>query len=138
MLFVIFQLIHQILQNVLPDGAECSGLIMVKLKRNLSFRGHVCFSPVSPESVYLALSYLKLKNPYYKDITIDMGTLPSDLIDLVNQSEVNCPGPSDTLEEDEKPQHQYQYNSEESLLIPDIPSLEEISIAQAKGKSQTL
>ena len=50
-----------------------------------------------------------------------MGTLPSDLTDLVDQSEVDCPGPSDTLEEDENPQHQYQYNSQEGLLILDIP-----------------
>ena len=59
----------------------------------------------------MALSYLKVKNPYYKDITIDTGTLPSDLTDLVDQSEVDCPGPSDTLEEDENPQLQYQCNS---------------------------
>ena len=45
--------------NVLPHGADSSGLIIVKLKRKLSFRSHVCFSPVSPESVYLALSYSK-------------------------------------------------------------------------------
>ena len=120
--------------NILPHDADSSGLIMVKLKRKLGFRGHVCFSPVSPESVYLALSYLKVKNPYYKDITIDMGTLPSDLTDLVDQSEVDCSGPSDTLKLDENLQHQYQYNLQESLLIPDIPSLEEISIAPGEEK----
>ena len=49
-----------------------------------------------------------------------MGTSPSRLTDLVDQSEVKCSGPSDTLEEDEIPQHQYQYNLQESLLIPDI------------------
>ena len=63
-----------------------------------------------------------------------MGTLTSDLTDLVDQSEVDCPGPSDTLEEDETPQHQHQYNLQESLLILDIPSLEEISIASGEGK----
>ena len=41
--------------------ADSNGLIMVKLKRKLSERGHVCSSPVSSESVYLALSYLKVK-----------------------------------------------------------------------------
>ena len=120
--------------NVFPHATDSSGLIIAKLKCKLSFRGHVCFSPVSPESVYLVLSYLKVKNPYYKDITIDMGTSPSDLTDLVDQSEVDCPGPSDTLEEDENPQHQYEYNSQQNLLIPDIPSLEEISIAAGEGK----
>ena len=97
--------------NVLPHGADSSGVIIVKLKRKLHFRDHVCFSHIWPEYVYLALSYLKVKNPYYKDITIDMGTLPSGLTDLVDQSEVDCPGPSDTLEEDENPQLQYQCNS---------------------------
>ena len=77
---------------------------------------------------------LKVKNQYYEDITIDLGTLPSALTDLVDQSKVDCPGPSDTLGEDENPQHQYQYNSQESLLIPDIPSLDEISIAPGERK----
>ena len=98
-LFVMFQSIHQILRMFFHTVQRCSGLIMVKLKRKLSFRGHFCFSPFSPESVYLAPCYLKVKNPYYKDITIDMGTLPSDL------TEIDCPGPSDTLEEDENLQH---------------------------------
>ena len=47
--------------NVLPHVADSSGLIMVKLKRNLSFGGRVCFSPVLPGFVYLTLSYLKVK-----------------------------------------------------------------------------
>ena len=103
--------------NVLTHGADSSGLLMVKLKSKLSFRGHVCLSPFSAESVYLALSYLKVKSPYYKDITIDMGTLPSDLTDLVDQSEVDCPGPSDTFKEDENHQHQYQYNLQRVCLF---------------------
>ena len=52
--------------NVLPRSADSSVLIMVK--RKLSLRGHVFFSPVSPESVYLALSYFKVKDPFYKDL----------------------------------------------------------------------
>ena len=66
-----------------------------------------------------------------------MGTLPSDLTDLVDQNEVDWLNPSDTLEEDENPQHHYQYNSEESLFIPDIPFLEEISIAPGERKKQS-
>ena len=124
--------------NVFPHGTDSSGLIIAKLKCKLSFRGHVCFSPVPPESVYLVLSYLKVKKPYYKDITIDMGTLPSDLTDLVDQNEVDCPGPSDILEEYENSQHQYEYNLQQNLLIPDIPSLEEISIAAGEGKKAKL
>ena len=35
--------------SVLLHGANKSGLIMVKLKHKLSFQGHLCFSPVSPD-----------------------------------------------------------------------------------------
>ena len=34
--------------NILLHSADSSGLIMAKLKHKLSFRGHVCSSPVSP------------------------------------------------------------------------------------------
>ena len=34
--------------NVLPHSPDSDSLIMVKPKHKLSFRGHVCFSPVSP------------------------------------------------------------------------------------------
>ena len=36
--------------NILPHGADSIDFIMVKLKHKLSFRPHVCFSPVSPGS----------------------------------------------------------------------------------------
>ena len=65
-----------------------------------------------------------------------MGTLPSDLTDLVDKSLVDCPGPSNSLDEDLNPQHQYQYNSKESLLIPGMPSSVEISTAPDKWKTQ--
>ena len=29
--------------NILPRGADSNGIIMIKLKRKLSFRGHVYF-----------------------------------------------------------------------------------------------
>ena len=41
-----------------------------------------------------------------------MGTLPSDLTDLVDQNRVDSSGTSDTLVKDENPQHQYQNNSQ--------------------------
>ena len=62
-----------------------------------------------------------------------MGTLPSGLTDLVDQNRVDSSGPSYTLEEDENPQYQYQYNSQGES--PDMPSSEEISIAPGKEKN---
>ena len=38
--------------NILPRPAVSNGLIMVKLKRGLKYRGHVYFEPVHPHTVY--------------------------------------------------------------------------------------
>ena len=61
--------------NILPQGADSSGLLMVKLKRNLNFRGHVYFQTVSPESIYAAFSYLKENNVFYSNINIDIASI---------------------------------------------------------------
>ena len=68
--------------NTLPHGADSSGFVVVKLKRKLSFRGHVYFEPVCPESLYQALLYLKENNPFYRDISINMNNIPNELTDL--------------------------------------------------------
>ena len=41
--------------RVLPRPADSSGIIMLKLKRKLQFRGHVYFQAVRPEIVLHAL-----------------------------------------------------------------------------------
>ena len=56
--------------NILPRPAVSNGLIVVKLKRDLKYRGHVYFEPVRPNIIYQALTYLKLHNKFYKDIFI--------------------------------------------------------------------
>ena len=45
--------------NILPRGADSNGIIMVKLKRKLMYRGHVYFEPVRPDVVRNVLQYLK-------------------------------------------------------------------------------
>ena len=37
--------------NILPRPAVANGLILVKLKRDLKYRGHVYFEPVRPHIV---------------------------------------------------------------------------------------
>ena len=44
--------------NILPRGMDSNGLIFVKLKRKLCYRGHVLFEPVRPDQVEEALHYL--------------------------------------------------------------------------------
>ena len=58
--YIIIETSH--IKYVLLQDADSSGIIMVKLQRKLSSHGHVCFRPILPESVYLALNYLKVKN----------------------------------------------------------------------------
>ena len=47
------------LSNCLSHGIDSSGLLFVKLKRKLEYRGHVLFEGVRPERLKEALKYLK-------------------------------------------------------------------------------
>ena len=58
------------LVHTLPRGADINGLIMVKLKKKLIYRGHAFFEPVRPNIVQRVLEYLKENNPLYTDVTI--------------------------------------------------------------------
>ena len=59
--------------NILPRPAESIRSIVVKLKRDLMYRGYVCFEPVRPNVIYQALNYLKTHNKFYEDISISEG-----------------------------------------------------------------
>ena len=58
--------------DVLLRGADSNGLIVVKLKRKMSYRSHVYFEAVEPELVHQALVYLKENNRLYSDISIEV------------------------------------------------------------------
>ena len=49
--------------NHLPREGNCEEVILVKLKRKLSFKGHVYFEPVRPQRVRAALEFLQKVNP---------------------------------------------------------------------------
>ena len=60
-----------------------SGIIVIKLKRKLNFRGvHVYFEAVRPEFIMSALNWLKVSNPLYKDIQIDCSNISEELTDM--------------------------------------------------------
>ena len=65
--------------KILPCPPERSGIILLKLKRKLQFRGHVYFQPVRPEFIMTALNWLTAYNPLYKDIQIDCGNIDVQL-----------------------------------------------------------
>ena len=120
--------------NTLPQGADSSGLLMVKLKRKLNFRGHVYFQAVSPESIYATLSYLKVNNVFYSNINIDMATLPISLTNLSDEELTDSESHDDALEENDNPLYRFQCNFQESVLIPNISIPEQICIALGEGK----
>ena len=120
--------------NVLPRGADNNGLIFVKLKRKLGFRGDVYLEAVSPEAVQLALVYLKQNNPFYHDIRIDIDNISDELLDLTEDTDQEIPICIESNEEGENPLDSYLLNSEETMLISQVPTSEEISIAPDEGK----
>ena len=75
--------------STLPQGADSNGIVMVKLKRKLMYRGHVYFKAVSPELVRSALHYLKLNNHLYSDIEIDLSQIPKNLLSLADSIEAD-------------------------------------------------
>lgn len=68
--------------KLLPRPAENSGIIMLKLKRKLDFRSHVYFQAVRPDIVLNALIWLLVNNPLYRDITVNMENIDSNLTEL--------------------------------------------------------
>ena len=51
--------------NHLPREGNCEEVILVKLKRKLSFKRHFYFEPVHPQTVRAALEFLQKVNPPY-------------------------------------------------------------------------
>ena len=66
--------------NILPKPSVSNGLIVVKLKRDLKYRGHVYFEPIRPHVIYQALIYLKSHNKFYEDISIAKSLSSEDLL----------------------------------------------------------
>ena len=128
--------------NVLPHGADSNGLVVAKLKRKLSYHGHLYFEAVRPESVRMALKYLKENNPLYRDIRIDVNNIPNELTEMTHtiqnnkqSSSLNNKDPCDGLEE-ENPLDSYRFNSQETMFVLTTSS-EEISLAPGEGKQPT-
>ena len=66
--------------NILPRTSVSNGLIVVKLKWDLKYRGHVYFEPVRLHVIYQALIYLKSRNKFYEDISIAKGLSSEDML----------------------------------------------------------
>ena len=79
--FVMSLLKHQTC-NILPRPADSNGLIVVKSKRDLKYRGYVYFEPICPNVICQALNYLKTHNKFYEDISISEGLSGEEMINF--------------------------------------------------------
>ena len=116
--------------KVLPRPPERSGIIMLKLKRKLEFRGHVYFQAVRPQFILDALNWLKFNNSLYNNITIDISNISANLTSFEQQDNVNFENTSsctltskqhitndiDDTEERDDPLNEYRQATNETCL----------------------
>ena len=76
--------------NQLPRPPDRSGIIMLKLKRKLQFRGHVYFQAVRPELIQQVLNWLRVHNTLYKDIVVIINNIENSLTALQNDANDNA------------------------------------------------
>ena len=125
--------------NTLPQGADSNGILMIKLKRKLMYRGHVYFEAVSPDIVQSALQYLKLNNPLYCDIEINVGNIPEHLlsltepIDIPIEIEMDQNESDDLSEEADNPLDHFRLGATETMLVNNLPLVEDLVIAPGEG-----
>ena len=122
--------------NILPRGTDTNCLILMKLKRRLSYRGYVLIEPVRPDVAKLVLDYLKQHNFLYNNIVINIDNVSVDLLCLDEIPVVLEVYILETELEDENPLNQYRVSANEIVLIPTIPcetSEERITMFQGEG-----
>ena len=65
--------------NQLSHPPDRCCIIILKLKRKLQSRGHAYFRASRPELIQQVLNWLKVHNPLYKDILVDINNTDSNL-----------------------------------------------------------
>ena len=127
--------------NHLPREGNCEEVILVKLKRKLSFKGHVYFEPVRPQRVRAALEFLQKVNPLYQDVLISDTNFNPDLLSIGKKtlkSEIDFEIESDDeLETTLNPLNTHRHATDESLVIEN-ENLLELAPGQDKGTTHIL
>ena len=100
--------------KVLPRPPDSSGIILVKLKRKLEFRGHVYFQAVRPQVVMHALQWLQGNNPLYENIYINLSNIDLTL-SMMGDDEI----------EDESENIVLNSSSNDSINIGKVSTLDE-------------
>ena len=137
--------------NVLPRPPDRSGIILLKLKRKLQFRGHVCFQAVRPQFVINALNWLIANNPLYRNIEIQCDNIGPELTDLncpdtdqenidgpfQLQSNVNREHCNEDVEEQDDPLNEHRSAASETCLqsiLPNYPVNLDSTISSSTGR----
>ena len=120
----------------MPREGNCEEVILVKLKRKLSFKGHVYFEPVRPQRVRAALEFLQKVNPLYQDVLISDANVNPDLLSIgkkLLESEIDFEIESDDeLENTSNPLNTHRHAADEPLVIKS-ENLLELTPGQDKG-----
>ena len=85
--------------NTLPLPADSNGIVIVKLKRKLQYRGYVYFKSIRPNFILILLQYLKFNNQLYHDMQVNLGNIPDFLINEKSQDSLHVLNNIDKNEE---------------------------------------
>ena len=130
----------------LPRPVNSNRLIVVKLKRDLKYRGYVYFEPVRLNVIYQALNYLKTHNKFYEDISISEGLSSKEMkifsgIDKHQDVAASIPKTFISNETEygsfEDPLSMHKSGSNETTFVSKFPSIindENVIIAPRQGK----
>ena len=144
--------------NILPRPPERSGIIMLKLKRKLQFRGHVYFQAVRPEFIVNALMWLRMNNPLYSNVVTSIENIDPSVTKFEdcdthvssstctdnevcssnqNSSKQDTMQPADDNEEEkDDPLNEYRAPINQTCLqsvIPDYPVTVELNSNNSSG-----
>ena len=68
--------------ETLPRPPNSTGILLLKLKRKLQYKGHQYFESVRPQALKDALLYLKRNHIHYSDTEIQMQNISEELTNL--------------------------------------------------------
>jgi len=124
------------IHNCLPPGMDSNGLIWVKLKRKVEYRGHVLFEGVDPIRIKCALEYLKKSNPFYSDILINLDNITQEVLCLSDTDAIVDRDKFHSNLEDENPLSKNCASADEMCVIPKFFNPDEGLLDIAPGQNQ--
>ena len=129
--------------KMLPRPANSNGLIIVKLKRKLEYKGHAVFKAVRPDVVVQFLEFLRSHSDLYLDIEINPANITVDTIyskllkclDEPIEKQLESLLGEETLDD---PLSEFRTLSMKTAFVSEIPSAcemdEGIVVAPGEGK----